>query len=93
MLTSWTLFLIFIFGPCEALIPMLMAPAAEQNWGWVIMVTAAFGLTTIGTMMSVVAVGYVGLRLKRFEKLESWADAIAGFSIAGSGMAIKLLGI
>ena len=91
--TSWSLFLIFVFGPCEALIPMLMAPAAEQNWGWVVLVTAAFGITTIATMMGVVAVGYVGLRLKRFARLESWADAIAGFSIAGSGMAIKLLGI
>jgi threonine/homoserine/homoserine lactone efflux protein len=92
-MASWSLFLIFVFGPCEALIPMLMAPAAEQNWTWVMLVTAAFAVTTIGTMMSVVAVGYVGLRLRRFEKLESWADTIAGFSIAGSGMAIKFLGI
>jgi len=29
--TPWILFLIFIFGPCEPLIPILMYPAAQNN--------------------------------------------------------------
>ena len=93
LVTSWSLFIIFVFGPCEALIPMLMAPAAEHNWLWVGLVTAAFGLTTILTMMGVVAVGYFGLKFGRLRALESWADVAAGFAIAGSGAAIKIFGI
>ena len=34
-MVAWSLFIIFVFGPCEALIPMLMVPAAEHNWLWV----------------------------------------------------------
>jgi len=90
---TWSLFVIFIFGPCEALIPMLMAPAAEHNWLWVGLVTGAFGLTTIATMMGVVAVGFYGLRFGRLRALESWADVAAGFAIASSGAAIKIFGI
>ncbi|MEN8127405.1 MAG: hypothetical protein ABFR90_06325, partial [Planctomycetota bacterium] len=33
-LTPWILFTIFVFGPCEPLIPLLMYPAAESSvWG------------------------------------------------------------
>ena len=92
-LTSWSLFIIFVFGPCEALIPMLMAPAAEHNWLWVGLVTAAFGLTTVATMLGVVAVGYYGLKFGRLRGLESWADVAAGFAIASSGAAIQIFGI
>ncbi len=38
-ITPWVLFTIFLFGPCEPLIPILMYPAATLN-GWsVLMVT------------------------------------------------------
>jgi nickel/cobalt exporter len=97
LFASWSLFIVFIFGPCEALIPMLMAPAADHNWLWVGLVSAAFGITTIATMMGVVAIGYFGLRFerlnRRFRALESWADVAAGFAIASSGAAIKIFGI
>ena len=33
-MTPWVLFTIFLFGPCEPLIPLLMYPAAKGNmWG------------------------------------------------------------
>jgi len=28
----WALFLIFVFGPCEPLIPLIMYPAAKLNF-------------------------------------------------------------
>ena len=40
--TPWVLFVIFIFGPCEALIPMLMVPAASGAWWGVAMVVMVF---------------------------------------------------
>jgi nickel/cobalt exporter len=92
-MAAWSLFIIFVFGPCEALIPMLMAPAAEHNWLWVALVAGAFGLTTILTMMGVVAVGFLGLSLPAMRGLEKYANVAAGMAIAMSGLAIQVLGI
>ncbi|MBT6177988.1 MAG: hypothetical protein HOI23_12135 [Deltaproteobacteria bacterium] len=92
-MAAWSLFVIFVFGPCEALIPMLMAPAAEHNWLWVALVAGAFGLTTIATMLGVVTVGYLGLSLKKMQGVERYTNVFAGVAIAVSGLAIQVLGI
>ena len=47
-LTPWILFLIFVFGPCEVLIPMLVYPAARQSGMGVFLVALVFGIATIG---------------------------------------------
>lgn len=91
--TIWTLFIIFAFGPCEPLIPLLMVPAFEHHWAAVALIAGVFGLVTIGTMLAVVTLGYYGLRLPTFAFLERHAHAVAGLTIAASGAAIKLLGI
>src|SRR6056297_1799769 len=36
-LTPWVLFLIFLFGPCEPLIPLLMFPAAKESTSGIIL--------------------------------------------------------
>ena len=92
-MTAWGLFVIFIFGPCEALIPLLMAPASEHHWSWVVLISLAFGITTVATMLLVVSAGYLGLQPTRFKLIEKFSNTIAGFTIAGSGFAIQLLGI
>jgi ABC-type nickel/cobalt efflux system permease component RcnA len=92
-MAAWSLFIIFVFGPCEALIPMLMAPAAEHNWLWVGLVAGAFGITTIATMLGVVTVGYLGLSLKKMQGAEKYTNVFAGLAIAMSGIAIQALGI
>jgi len=91
--SQWALFVIFVFGPCEALIPMLMAPAAEHNWLWVGLVTTAFGVTTVLTMLVMVAIGYLGLNLTQFKGIERYANVAAGLAIATGGAAIQVLGI
>ena len=53
-MTPWVLFLIFIFGPCEPLIPMLVYPAAQESMTGLVIVIAVFGLSTILTMITVV---------------------------------------
>ena len=93
VVTAWSLFIIFVFGPCEALIPMLMVPAAEHNWLWVALVAGAFGITTVATMMGVVAVGFLGLSLPAMKGLEKYSNVAAGAAIAMSGLAIQVLGI
>ncbi len=92
-ITPWILFTIFIFGPCEPLIPILMYPAAKGNMASVVMVTAAFGTVTIGTMLCLVMVLSRGLNLFPLFKLQKYSHAIAGFIIFVCGGAIKFLGL
>lgn len=92
-LTAWSLFIIFVLGPCEPLIPLLMVPALSFGAWTVVPVAGAFAVTTIGTMALVVAVGYHGIRLPLFRHLEAHAHTLAGLAIAASGLAIQLLGI
>jgi nickel/cobalt exporter len=92
-LTAWSLFIIFVLGPCEPLIPLLMIPAAGMGTGAVVMVTAAFGIVTLATMLSLVTLAYYGLRLRRMHWIEQHAHVMAGLAIAASGVAIQLLGI
>lgn len=92
-LTAWSLFVIFVLGPCEPLIPLLMVPALSLGAWAVVPVAGAFAATTIGTMMLVVALGYYGFELPLFRRLEAHAHTLAGLAIAASGLAIQLLGI
>jgi len=92
-ITPWVLFTIFVFGPCEPLIPLLMYPAATGSpWG-VASVTAAFGLTTIGTMLSIVLVSAYGIGFVHLSRLERYTHAMAGGTIVLCGLAIELLGL
>jgi len=91
--TAWSLFVIFVLGPCEPLIPLLMAPAIASGATGVALVAVVFGLTTIGTMMAVVSLAYIGLSVPVFRRLEAHAHTLAGVAIALSGLAIQLLGI
>jgi len=91
--TAWALFLIFAFGPCEPLIPLLMAPAALHHAGWVAAVAGVFGVVTLLTMLLTVSAGYLGLSKLRLGALERHADTFAGVAIASSGLAIQVLGI
>jgi nickel/cobalt transporter (NicO) family protein len=92
-ITPWVLFTIFIFGPCEPLIPILMYPAARMGAGSVVLVTAAFAVATIGTMLTIVGLGSAGLRIARFGGLERWMHATAGAMIFLCGFAIKFMGL
>jgi hypothetical protein len=91
--TAWSLFIIFVLGPCEPLIPLLMVPALAQGPLAVVAVAVAFGVTTIGTMLGVVTLGHLGLRLTWSRRLEPHANTLAGLAIAASGLAIRVLGI
>ena len=86
-LTFWTLFLIFAFGPCEALIPVLMAPAWTQDWTLVVGVVALFGAVTLLTMLGTVAAVWRGLDVAALRRLgvERWAEPLAGCVVAASG--------
>lgn len=92
-ITPWIIFTIFVLGPCEPLIPLLMFPAATHSTSGLIIVSLVFAVTTIATMISVVVVSLWSLNLVRFSRLEKFTHAFAGFAIFVSGLAINLLGL
>ncbi len=91
--TTWALFLIFAFGPCEALIPLMMVPAAEGAWAVLGAVVVVFGAGTIGAMLLAVTVGYVGAGWFRLPNLHARADLLAGLVVAASGAGVLFLGL
>jgi len=92
-ITPWILFTIFVLGPCEPLIPILMYPAAKNNIGGLILVTLIFAAVTIATMMAVVYVTSTGIKLIPLKKMEKYSHAIAGAIILFSGLGIQFLGL
>ncbi|MCJ7509129.1 MAG: sulfite exporter TauE/SafE family protein [candidate division Zixibacteria bacterium] len=92
-LTPWILFTIFVLGPCEPLIPILMYPAAKNNLGGVILVSGIFGGITITTMLGIVLVSTFGISLFPMKRLERYTHALAGATICLCGVAIKFLGL
>lgn len=92
-LTPWILFTIFVFGPCEPLIPIVMYPAAKHSTAGLIVVTSVFGGVTILTMLGIVLVSSYGINLLPMGKLERYSHALAGGSILLCGVAIQFLGL
>ena len=91
--TPWVLFIIFVFGPCEPLIPLLMYPAAKSSASGVALVAAVFGAATILTMLALVMIASLGMNVLPLGRLERYTHALAGGTIALCGMAIQFLGL
>jgi sulfite exporter TauE/SafE len=87
-ITPWVLFIIFLFGPCEPLIPLLMYPAASSSVAGVVAVSAVFCLATVGTMLAVVAALHYGVSAVRMRFLERYGHALAGAVVMLSGVAV-----
>jgi nickel/cobalt exporter len=87
-LTPWILFVVFLFGPCEPLIPYLMVPAAKANMWGVAWITFLFGVTTLITMITLVALIYRGTLVFRFHALQRWGHAVAGLVVMACGGAM-----
>ncbi len=92
-LTPWILFTIFIFGPCEPLIPLVMYPAARHSLWGVGLVTGVFGAVTILTMLAVVLASTAGITLLPVRRLERYNHALAGATIMACGVAMEFMGL
>lgn len=92
-LTPWIMFTIFVFGPCEPLIPLLMFPAVKESAAGFVYVAALFSAVTIGCMLAVVLLGLLGLGSVRWSLAERYAHAYAGLAILACGLAVKFLGL
>ncbi len=92
-IAPWALFVIFVFGPCEPLIPILMYPAAKNSLFGLCVVTCAFGIVTIGTMLGVVLLSRAGVNFIPLTQFERFAHVITGVTICSCGLAIQFLGL
>ena len=89
-ITPWILFIVFVFGPCEPLIPLLMYPAATSSLWAVLLVVVVFGAVTITTMTGVVWLSTLGLQMVSSDRLARFGHSAAGATIFLCGLAVKL---
>ena len=92
MVTFWTLMAIFVFGPCEPLVP-LMFLAVQHGWSGVWLTTVAFSVVTVFMVMAQSMLAFLGLNLLPQRVLEKWSHVMAGGVIALTGLAVMFLGI
>lgn len=92
-ITPWILFTIFVLGPCEPLIPIMMQGQSVAGTFGFIVIALIFSLITILTMLTVVLLMRKGINLMPLGKLEKYTHAIAGATILLSGLAIVFLGL
>ena len=92
-ITHWAMFVVFVLGPCEALIPMFMYPAAKESASLVVAVAIVFSLFTILTMLACVAITTIGLDRFRLPATGRYAHAVAGASVALCGAMVSFLGL
>lgn len=92
-ITPWILFTIFIFGPCEPLIPLLMYPAAKGNIYGLVLVVVIFGVVTVGTMLTITMVSLRGMNIIPLRRVEKYSHALAGATICLCGIAIQFFGL
>ncbi|MEP7144423.1 MAG: hypothetical protein ABI707_16175 [Ferruginibacter sp.] len=86
--TPWVMFIIFILGPCEPMIPLLYFPAAQNSWRGMAILIGIYTIVTLMTMLTMVLLGYYGIAFVKTEKLERYVHALGGLTIfiCGAGM-------
>ena len=92
-ITPWILFIIFVLGPCEPLIPLMIAPASKGSVMGVIWVSSIFTIVTLATMLGMVIGSLYGIKKLSFKPIAKYAHAIAGGSIMSCGLAMQFLGL
>ena len=92
-ITPWALFIVFVLGPCEALIPLFMYPAIEADMMLVFQVALVFGIVTLVTMLLSVFLLIKGLNIFKFNSFEKYSHVIAGTSIMLCAIVINFSGL
>ena len=89
-MTPWVLFTIFVFGPCEPLIPLLFYPASRGQTGGVLWVASLFALATLVTMIAMVLILRRGTELLSLSRWRRFDHALAGCVVLMCGAALML---
>jgi hypothetical protein len=94
-ITPWVLFIIFVLGPCEPLIPTIIYPAIQERGSIAeaVIVSIVFMIVTIITMVAMVLLLQKGIKMVHLKKMERYTHAIAGAMLLLSGIGILFLGL
>ena len=88
----WLLFAIFVFGPCEPLIP-LMFLAIQHGMAACVLTSLVFSLVTVAMVVGQSCLSYAGVQLVQAPWMERYAHTLAGLVIALTGVFVLVLGI
>lgn len=91
-MAAWTLFTIFILGPCEPLVPLIFL---GYTYGYVgiMSVCAVFSVITLAMMLSQSFLAFKGIQLIKHDIAERYSHAFAGLVIVLTGIFVMALGI
>lgn len=92
-LTPWLLFIIFVLGPCEPLIPLFFAEAARGDWTAAWTVAIVYSAATLFAMLGIVTLFWFGMKRLSFGRLERYEHALAGGIILLAGAGMVFLGL
>lgn len=94
-LVGWSLFVVFVLGPCEPFVPLMMVPASQRDSATTIAVALVFILVTLATMLTVVFAmtrGLDAIAHRSRWRAERLGHVAAGSTLACCGVAM-LLGV
>jgi len=89
----WVSMAVLVLGPCEPLIPLFVLPVSRGHWELALVTTSVFTVVTVGTMVAMTVLGAASLRRVTSAPLERWVHAMAGGTIAVTGLAVAILGL
>jgi hypothetical protein len=91
VVTPWVMFIVFVLGPCEPMIPLLYFPAAKASWWAMAVLIIVYTVFTLATMVGMVLMGYHGLAFLKVEKLQKYMHAFGGVTICICGVGMVFL--
>lgn len=86
----WMLLTVFLVGPCEPLMPLLLAPAVTGRPLGSLLVLTVFAVATLLTMCVAVQLCLLGAERLRAPRLERYATPIAALVLVGCGVGLWL---
>lgn len=90
--TPWVMFIIFLLGPCEPMIPLLFFPAAQHSWHGMALLILVYTSFTLLTMITMVVLGYYSISIFKTEKLEKYMHALGGLTLFICGVGMVFMG-
>ncbi len=91
-ITPWILFVIFVMGPSEPLVPLLFYSGVRRSPLEIIVLIAVFAIFTVLTMLFMVLLGRYGYSFFKTDKLERYVHAIGGAVVTICGIGMVFLG-
>jgi hypothetical protein len=89
--TPWVMFIIFLLGPCEPMIPLHFFPAAKASWHGMLLLILVYTIFTLATMVLMVSLGFFGVSIFKTDGLERYMHALGGAAILACGLGMVFL--